>query len=284
MLARFMENVVEKVAVLLFLVFLPCVSPEASEPKAYEMPRTQVVPIRDSKAGRQYELYIKLPEAYSENADQKYPAIYTTDAIWHLEMLSGATEYLMPDVILVGISWQTDLAGEVAHASRFRDYSLVKATESQNPRGEAGNHLSFIRDDVIEFVEGNYRADPNERAYFGYSLGVQLGAYILLAQPDTFKHYILGSPAFGEQSGAYIDEFETETASRQQDFDAKVFVSIGELEDGLMGPTRDLVSVLQRRSQSGLALTGPETIEDSDHSTAFPPTVIRSVRWLSASM
>jgi len=207
--------------------------------------------------------------------------IYMVDAIWHMDMLSGATEHLMPNVILVGISWQKDLEGEVAHASRFRDYSLVKGTESKNPRGEAGNHLSFIRDDVIKFVENNYRADPNERAYFAYSLGVQLGAYVLFAQPDTFKHYIFGSPAFSERSGIYIDEFEAKMAPQQKELNVNVFVSIGELEDSLMGVTKDLVSVLQRRSQAGLTLTGLEIIEDSNHHTAFPETVIRGIKWLS---
>lgn len=72
----------------------------ADEPKAYEMPRTQVVPIKDSTANRQYELYIRLPEGYAENTDIKYPVIYATDAVWHMDMLSGATEYLMPNVIV----------------------------------------------------------------------------------------------------------------------------------------------------------------------------------------
>ena len=270
-----------KTAALVFSLLLPFVSIEASEPKSYEMPRTQVVPIQDTKSDRQYELYIKLPEGYEENTNLKYPVIYTGDAIWHMDMLSGSTEYLMPNVILVGISWQKDLEGEAAHASRFRDYSLVKARESKRPRGEADNHLLFIREDVIKFVENNYRTDPNERAYFGYSLGVQLGAYILFAQPDTFKHYIFGSPAFSERSGIYIDEFETKMAPQQQEIDANVFVSIGELEKSEMGFVEDFVSVLQRRAQTGLTLTGLEIIEDSDHGTAFPVTAIRSIKWLS---
>ena len=72
----------------------------------FELPKIQVVPITDTNANRQYELYIKLPEAYSENNDKSYPVIYTTDAMWHMEMLSGSTEYMLEDVILVGISWQ----------------------------------------------------------------------------------------------------------------------------------------------------------------------------------
>ena len=273
----------KKIAALVFLLLLPFIGAEASEPKSYEMPRTQVVPIQDSKADRQYELYIRLPEGYSESSDTEYPVIYTTDAVWHFEMLSGATEFLMPNVILVGISWQKDLDDEREYVSRFRDYSLIKSDTAEVPTGEASHHLSFIRDDVIKYVENNYRADPDERTYFGYSMGGAFGAYVLLAEPDTFKNYVLGSPSFGRRNAKYkyIDELEAKTAPEQQDLDVNVFVTIGELEESKMGVTEDFVSVLQRRSQAGLTLIGLEIIEDSNHSTAFPETVVRGIKWLS---
>ena len=273
----------KKIAALVFLLLLPFIGAEASEPKSYEMPRTQVVPIQDSEADRQYELYIRLPEGYSESTNTEYPVIYTTDAVWHFEMLSGATEFLMPNVILVGISWQKDLDDEREYVSRFRDYSLIKSDTAEVPTGEASHHLSFIRDDVIKYVENNYRADPDERTYFGYSMGGAFGAYVLLAEPDTFKNYILGSSSFGRRNAKYkyIDELEAKTAPEQQDLDVNVFVTIGELEESKMGVTEDFVSVLQRRSQAGLTLIGLEIIEDSNHSTAFPETVVRGIKWLS---
>jgi len=256
-----------------------------AELAAYEMPRTQVAPIMDSKMDRQYELYIKLPEEYSENTDVKYPVIYTTDATVHLEMLSGATEFLMPNVILVGISYQKDHGDERPYASRFRDYEI---TEYSNPEaqarmqgGQVSQHLDFIRNDVIPHVETRYRTIPNERSYFGYSLGGAFGAYILLAQPDTFKHYILGSPAFRKTSLQYIDKFEEKTALGQDKMNVNVFVSLGELEKNAAENTDHFMSVLRRRNEAGLSLTGLEIIKESDHGSAFPETVIRSIKWLS---
>lgn len=272
----------KKNLVLTFLFLLPFISIEASEPKSYEMPRTQVLPIKDSNADRQYELYIKLPEGYLENTDVDYSVIYATDAIWHMDMLSGSTEYLMPNVILVGISWQKDLGTEKAHDSRFGDYTIRKyedpETQAKYRGGQASNHLSFIRDDVIKYVEDNYRADPDERTYFGYSLGALFGAYVLLAQPDTFKHYILGSPS---DNVKYIDQLKVKTAPEHQDLDVNVFVTIGELEESKIAIIEGSVSVLKRKSRASLTLTGPEIIEDSDHGTAFPETVIRGIKWLS---
>lgn len=258
---------------------------EVREPKPYQMPRTHVAPIEDAKSDRRYELYIKLPEGYSENTDTNYPVIYTTDAAWHMDMLSGATEYLMPDAILVGISWQKGLDDERAHVSRFRDYTVTPFNnpehQAQYHGGKADAHLDFIRNDVFSYIESNFRVDPGERTYFGYSLGGQFGAYALLAQPRAFKNYILGSPALGQRSAEYLDELEAKMAPRQDSVNANVFVSIGELEKDRVDQVQDLVSVLRRRSEAGVSLTGLEIIEDSDHGAAFPETAIRSIKWLS---
>ncbi len=271
-----------KIRFFVVLLLLPVAGVGVVEQKAYEMPRTQVVPIKDSNTGRQYELYIRLPEGYSDTVDAPYPVIYATDAAWHMEMLSGSTEYLMQNAIVVGISWQTDLGGDRAHASRSRDYTIVKYETARGPTGEAINHLSFIRDDVINYIEKNYRANPHERTYFGYSAGGEFGAYILIAQPDTFNHYILGSPAFDQQSLAYLEKLAVETTLQQQGLNVAVFLSIGELERSeAMSFTREFESLLQRKKAAGIALTGLEVIENSDHGTAFPETVVRSVKWLS---
>ncbi|WP_262696325.1 alpha/beta hydrolase [Kordiimonas aquimaris] len=273
----------KKITVLFFLVSLPFIGVKASEQKAYEMPRTQVVPIQDTKNDRQYELYIRLPEGYAENTNTHYPVIFAADAVWHMDMLSGATEYLMPNVIVVGISWQKGLDDERAHVSRYRDYSIEKSSnpvhQAKYQFGQASNHLPFIRANVIPYVENNYRTDPDERAYFGYSLSGTFGVYVLFEQSDTFKHYILGSPT--PQIAGFIDMHETKPASQQQDLNVNVFVAIGELEKDKMEMTEGFASILQRRSEASLTFSGLEVIEGSNHGTAFPETVIRSIKWLS---
>ena len=103
---------------------------EAIQHKRFEIPGIQVIPIRDTQSDRQYELYIKLPEGYSENNDVKYPVVYFTDAMWHIEILSGSIEYLVENAILVGISWEKDIKDAEAHTSRFRDYSITKPASS----------------------------------------------------------------------------------------------------------------------------------------------------------
>lgn len=258
------------------------------------LPHIQVVPIKDTKTDRQYDLYIKLPEGYSENNNIQYPVLYTTDAMWHIEMLSATTEYMLENVILVGISWQKELKGELgklgAHASRFRDYSIQ---ESDKPEiqtkynlGQANKHLDFIRNDVIKYVDNTYRTDSNSRTYFGYSLGGEFGAYILLTQPDTFNNYILGSPSIKNEV-PYLSELNTafgpfEASNRNSSLNANVFISYGSLEEDMVEPIEEFIKLLKDRRDDGLALL--TEVIDGNHGTAFPMTAVRSVAWLSSLM
>ncbi|MGW9686272.1 alpha/beta hydrolase-fold protein [Flagellimonas sp. 2504JD1-5] len=257
------------------------------------LPQIQVVPIKDTNTARNYELYVELPEDYAENPNKTYPVLYYADAMWHLEMLSGAAEFMLEDVILVGISWQKDVAEDLkeqygAHASRFTDYSFWKKSNPNHPKlkfGEAENHLAFIRNNVITYVDKNYRTDPNSRSYFGYSLSGAFGAYILLAQPDTFDNYILGSP-LSESIIPYLSEINDKLVAAESDksktLHANVFMAYGTLEEGRDETTEAFKDLLRARTKLRVSVQS-KTIE-GDHGTAFPRIAVESVAWLSSSM
>lgn len=250
-------------------------------------PQIRVIPIQDSNTKRNYELYIELPEDYSEDNDKTYPVLYYTDAEWHREALSAGQEFILEDVILVGISWQKDLRGELAefgaHGSRFRDYSIQPSrnpeTQAKYKLGQADNHLNFIRNDVIKYVDNSYRTDPDSRTYFGYSLSGEFGAYILLTQPDTFNNYIIGSPSIRNEVD-YLSELyaNIRAAESYKGFNANVFVAYGTLEEEqVVEPIKEFIDIIDRNI--GISLQS-EVIE-GDHGTAFPMTAIRSMTWLS---
>ncbi len=257
------------------------------------LPQIQVVPIKDTKTARNYELYIELPEDYSENNNKTYPVLYYTDAMWHLEMLSGSTEFMLEDVILVGISWQKDVAEDLkqqygAHASRFTDYSFWKKANPNHPKlkfGQAKNHLAFIRNDVIQYVDNNYRTDPDSRTYFGYSLSGAFGAYILLTQPDTFDNYILGSP-LGKGLIPYLSEINTKLGASESNennpLHANVYIAYGTLEKEKDEPIDEFIKLLD--SRKNLEVSIQNKVIEGSHQTAFPMIAVESVAWLSSLM
>ncbi|CAL2103063.1 Serine hydrolase [Tenacibaculum sp. 190130A14a] len=256
-------------------------------------PQIQVIPIKNTSTAQEYELYIELPENYTKNSTKKYPVLYYTDAEWHREMLSGASEYMLEDVILVGISWQKNISEKLmkkfgAHASRFFDYSFWKSTKSNHfsiKFGQAENHLKFIRDDVMTYVEQNYRTDPNSKSYFGYSLSGAFGAYTLITQPDTFNNYILGSP-LSKRLVSYLAEINTKHTTNKlaenKKLHANVYMAYGSLEKDTEEPAREFFDLFKNRTDIRLSKQH-ETIE-GNHQTAFPRITIESVAWLSSIM
>ncbi len=274
----------KKILILVVMYLLPFLTIEAGETRDLTLPRIQVVPIKDTQADRQYELYIKLPEGYTKNKDKNYPVIYFTDADTHIELLSG-TEFLMEEVILVGISHQKDLNEDSGvHDSRARDYSISKSSNPERQAkyqfGQASNHLTFIRNDVIKFIESNYRTDPSNRTYFGFSLGGLFGAYALMAQPDTFKNYILGSPSLWRDIPLL---FSLENAAlKTKASEINLFISYGELEQELGVHVDEFITQLKNKKYEGISSIKHVVIESSGHSDSFPMVGVRSVKWLSS--
>ncbi|MEW6998026.1 alpha/beta hydrolase [Colwelliaceae bacterium BS250] len=272
---------------LLLLPFLTVQAIEMNETSDFTLSKIQVVPIKDTQADKQYELYIKLPEEYAKNKDKTYPVIYFTDAMWHIELLSSSTEYLMEEAILVGISWQQDINEDLkkeygAHYSRNRDYSMRKSSkpeiQAKHHLGQASNHLDFIRNDVIKTVENNYRTDPDRRTYFGYSAGGEFGAYILLTQPDTFKNYILGSPAI-KGDIPFLAKLGSNAALKGKGLNANVFISYGSLEKEAGKHIEEFITLLKNKNDKSLSLK--HAVIEGSHQSAFPLTGVRSVTWLS---
>lgn len=269
--------------IIVLLLLLPFLTVQAGETRDLTLPRIQVVPIKDTGADRQYELYIKLPEGYTKNKDKNYPVIYFTDADTHIELLSG-TEFLMEDVILVGISHQKDINEDSGvHDSRARDYSISKSSNPERQAkyqfGQASNHLTFIRNDVIKFIESNYRTDPSNRTYFGFSAGGLFGAYAFMTQPDTFKNYILGSPSLWRDIPLL---FSLENAAlKTKSLEINLFISYGELEEKLSVHVEEFITKLKNKKYKGLSSIKHVVIESSGHSDSFPMVGVRSVKWLS---
>ena len=272
-----------KFLIYAFLCLLFSATTLASEYLSYEMPNTQVIPLKDTQTNKQYELYIKLPDDYGVSESEEYSVIYFTDAVWHIDVLSAATAFLLEDVILVGISWQKNseqaLVQEYGeHVSRFTDYSFWTKSNPDHPKlvfGQANNHLQFIRSQVIPFVENNFLTNASN-TYFGYSLGGLFGAHTLLTQPDTFDNYILGSPSVQLLSQ---EDSQIKTSTRM--IKANILLTNGSEEVERGEHIQSFIAKLQGKQNK--ALNVEHIVIDGDHQSAFPETAIESIKWLSRS-
>ena len=266
-----------------------CMAAFAADLQTLKYPNVSVAAIKDNAMDRQYELYIKLPEGYEANPKQHYPVIYFTDGLWNLEGLSAATNYIFQDVILVGISWQIDIDSGLKEDvgefySRFRDYSFKPLEDAKRQEkyqlGQASKHLHFITTDVFNYVERHYRADSNNRTYFGFSMGGLFGAYALVTKPTAFNNYILGSPSIW-QDGADLLALR-EVKSDEKIEQVNVLISVGELEKELKPHLNEFIQAIKRSDYPHIKHIEHIEIANAGHSDSSPMLSVRSINWLAS--
>jgi uncharacterized protein len=96
--------------------------------------------------------------------------------------------------------------------------------------GGAGRFLAFLRDELKPWVRERYGVDPDDSAFFGYSLGGLFATYVLLNEPATFRRYGIGSPALFWDNELLFDH-EAAYAGTHDDLPAKVLFSVGANEN-----------------------------------------------------
>ncbi|MDQ2077129.1 alpha/beta hydrolase [Marinimicrobium sp. ABcell2] len=252
----------------------------------YQMPNTESKILRDENTKREYELYIKLPEDYSENVN--YPVIYLTDSWYTFPVVAGSVQVpmateKMQEVIVVGISRDLSMDRDT---SRLRDYTPTSPKNWKRKSGEADLYHRFISNDVFNYIDSTYSTDKNQRTYVGVSLGGLWGAYVLLTYPDTFENYVLASPAlwFDDE---YIFRLEQEYAKANSDLKANVYLSVGSLEvlkgEGftldMVIDSRRLYEALKSRQYENLTIKNA-VVDSANHETAFPASSIMGLYWL----
>ncbi|WP_420415525.1 alpha/beta hydrolase [Roseibium sp.] len=220
-----------------------------------------------SKAtGRDYSIFVKTPRGYytAQNKDRYYPVVYLNDGPYTFQIASGIThtpdyEDLYEQIILVGISYAS---GETGKRSRTWDYT-PNASSVWNtvvgPTGGAGEYLTFIENQLIPFVETNYRADPSQRTPAGHSFGGLFATWVLFENPGLFRNFIISSPSLWLNKKAMI-HLERRYASEHND------------------QTQFLANLRSRNFPS--LKVRDNMIADIDHTLAFPINFTRAVRWL----
>ncbi|MEW6995748.1 alpha/beta hydrolase [Colwelliaceae bacterium MEBiC 14330] len=256
---------------------------KAQNTNTFEIPRSNVIEVKDPNSGRVYPLFIKLPRSYNSREDKSYPVIYLTDAWYSFQIVSGATRFpmntgKMKEAIIVGISYSKDSKGP---SSRIRDYTHAEDSSWKFQTGKAKEHSIFIEKSVFPFIEKNYRVNES-RTFVGNSLGGLFGAYILFTQPDMFNNYVLGSPSVWFKDNDIL-KIKTKPNLNKH----KVFIAVGANETiERDSPKNDLVKGAKELKLKLSAELFPNTkvklltIQDANHETAFPTTAIQGLYWL----
>lgn len=275
----------------------------AAAPLPYQLDGTEVRDIHSASLKRDYQLLVALPESYG-SSQRRYPVLFVTDANYAFPLARAIASRLakhagMEEAIVVGLSYAK---GDTPGYSRRRDYTpstpRSQAYTSDMPGrapafGEAGAYGRFIAGEVFPVIAAQYRADMRRNAFVGHSYGSLLGLEILLMQPATFEHYILGSPSLWFDRGVLFAR-EQAYAKAGRELPASVYFGIGgretlapekrrsrsEEEADMVADLKEFDAALKSRRYRGLH-TQLEVFPGEDHASVFPLVFTHGLRaWL----
>lgn len=253
----------------------------------YAMTGTEVWNVGDAKSDRKYQIFVALPNSYSENPQKRYSVLFVTDADYGFPVvrqiarrLNGGTKKL-DDFILVGLSYAI---GEDSMSSRRRDYTPSSAGARDAPpgavHGESQKYMNFLADTVFPIVDDKYRTKEDHRIFLGHSYGGLLGLNIVFQAPGMFSEYIIGSPSLWYDDNMMAD-VEASFAKRNKDLKASIYMYVGEYEDMIAGDSRyarryNMVSDARRMERALRSRSYPslrikmEILNDEDHFSVAP--------------
>lgn len=248
--------------------------------KQVEIPNTEVREIISSKTNRKYFAYVHLPQGYYES-DKKYPVLYLTDAeAFFFGMYTGIFRFLrvsdeIRDLIFVGIANGGD---QQQHAStRRRDYTPTKVESYPETSGEALEHLRFINEDLIPFIDKEYRTFPSNRGIWGLSWGGTFAVYAMLNSSETFQNYIIASPDFSWDNNIMLEKARSFVAEDQV-ITGNIYTAVGTDEWKVtIDQLKEFNQLIEKREYKDLKLTS-EMLQKETHLSMIPSAFTRGLK------
>jgi predicted alpha/beta superfamily hydrolase len=206
--------------------------------------------------GREYHLSVALPDSY-KTSTQAYPVIYVLDADFNYGVAAGLTRYSnwfrkVPELIIVGIGYDVATTDEFV-ALRDLDFD-APGMPGASSDSVANLFLDAVTQEIIPFIDANYRTNPSDRCLQGYSAGAIFVLYALFQQPDAFQRYISGS-AILKATYDYWIQHDARLAARNAGNPLQLYLSIGQLEEDDMPNFQRFVAFLEQGNYPNLTVS-----------------------------
>ena len=244
---------------------------------------------------QEYRLFISLPESYG-TSDMTYPVLYLTAGNWTFTVTRQTVEWLqvaraVPELIIVGIGYPKPTGtetGDEFHRDMIPPVELTPEDEADNypsARGGADNFLAFIKGELIPFIDSNYRTDPNDRGFVGFSWGGYFALYLLFREPDLFARMVsCGTSMLRVRTNEIIFESEKRYAQAHSSLPVRLFFALESSPDEAIDQQRleaieGLCEVLKGRNYEDLQLQ-LQVFQDELHWSVFPTSIPQALRWI----
>ncbi|UCE58526.1 MAG: tetratricopeptide repeat protein [Phycisphaerales bacterium] len=224
----------------------------------------EAIRIDSAALGDARTVMVSLPRGY-ERSRTRYPVLYLLDADIHFHHATASVQFLarsgfIPQMLVV--SPQT--------ADRVRDFApRVRRSGDDGPDTRnygADWFLRFISEELIPYVDQNYRVDPY-RVLAGNALGGTFSVYAMLTQPELFDAFIVTSP-FLHWDNDLVTRVAGDTFDGLEQLDSFLFLAHEDVEGGRLTAIQRFVELLQNSAPRGLNWSFQQLANETSVSTA----------------
>lgn len=219
------------------------------------------------RLGETRRLNIGLPSDY-DTSDAFYPVLYLLDGPLHFHHTTGLTRFLAQEDVAPGI-----IVVAVGNTNRTRDMT-PPTRDTDNPwaasAGGADDFITYFRDELIPFIDGEYRTHPY-RVLVGHSFGGLFALHALIHEPDVFDAYLAISPSLWWDDQALVEQAES-SFSATDDLNKTLYMTMGSEGGDMLGGMLKLQDVMTEYRPRGFEWRARVMNDETHTSTPYRST------------
>lgn len=258
-----------------------------------------------SKAiGRDFEVFVSLPNSYVAGSERRYPMIYALDANIEFSTVaetaaSMAAAGLIEEVIVVGVGVPR-AEGALAFAFRrfeefsppadgynykddlgriFRSLFYILGEDARQRLGRAPKFYEFLVDELLPELLKQFPIDRDNMGLLGHSAGGTFVLYALCQAASPFKHYAGISPGLAVSGSWLLNQHDS--AFGVSSNAESVFLSLGsEEKTNLFNQYAGIdktEAFAERLRHAGDLSVQSMCFDHETHSSTYPRAVINAL-------
>lgn len=255
---------------------------------AQSIARVQNIKIQSQIMNQEREILVYTPIDYDWRTNEYFNVIYVFDSQNRefFDYTTSITSFLTDNsksFIVVGV---TSPYNEELDYARNNDLLPILTSDESKDRfgkysGNSDNFLEFVSNEVINYVNKNYRTLNNNIA-IGHSLSASFILRSIIKKPNLFSNYIAISPNL-----AYENEMLTKeiTAFDYSKFGKSTFIYLSNANEGIdywqeWKPAREKVYSFFKDSLKNKNLTVEiDSFTNNNHWNTFPPSLNSALKF-----
>lgn len=255
-----------------FMVFSLLPVALSSANAGFELPGSHSHEFSSAVIGDSFSIVVSLPFGYDQT-ERAFPLLFALDGDGMFGMETDIPRLLsfegkVPPVIVASVVY-----------GDLQKWFQKRARDFHPEDGGAEKFLLALRDEIIPFLEANYRIDAANRALYGHSSAGLFAFYAAVSQPKLFSRVLATSPSL-EEEPVWSATFAKMISGNRGGF-PKLYVSVDASETAMTAAVRPYAELLLKRSDKTRFKF--EVLNEGSHMAVIPKAFTVGLHFLYAN-